>query len=202
MRGSHSKVFFRISFLGILQYKVACLRGCECIAKRLWCRCCPVDIAEFLRANCFMEHLVAVSGLSVFPEFWYFLFHYLTFDINIIYFLWCKQKSSNQFFLYKLMIFFSSQKVWNFWKWTIDPFLSISPKVRFIMISIIVGLLVFLYLQNRFSESAILNDKRHLDVIFVNVVFYFDGSICYCIFRLNRYHFFVHVNIFGLVTLV
>ena len=71
------------------------------------------------------------------------------------------------------------------------------------MISAIVGLFVLLYFANGFLTLAISSDKRHLDVIFVNSVFYFyfDCSVCYCIFKLNRL-FFVHINIVGLVTLV
>ena len=68
--------------------------------------------------------------------------------------------------------------------------LSISPKVRIAMISIMVGLFVFLYFANGLLTLAISSDKPHLNIIFVNGIFYFDCSVCYCIFKLNRYPFF------------
>ena len=58
------------------------------------------------------------------------------------------------------------------------------------MISVIVGLFVFLYFVNGVLTLAVSSDKHHLGVIFVNVVFYFDCSVYYCIFNLNRYPFF------------
>ena len=81
----------------------------------------------------------------------------------------------------------------NFWKSLNDPLLLIFLKVRTIMISVIVGLFVFLYFANGFSTLAISSDKHHIEVIFVNCVFYFyfDCSACYCIFKLNRYPFFL-----------
>ena len=88
------------------------------------------------------------------------------------------------------MIFFSSHNVWNFWKSIIDPLFSISSKIRTIMISVIIGVFAFLYFVNGLLTLAISSDKRHLDVIFVNDVLYFDCSVCYCILNLNRYPFF------------
>ena len=71
--------------------KVACLRACKFIAERLWHRCFHAGIAQFLRTYFFVKHLVVASELSVlqklFFEFRYFAFHYLTFEINIIYFV-------------------------------------------------------------------------------------------------------------------
>ena len=50
-----------------------------------------MGVSEFLRAGFFVKQLVAASQLSVlqtlcFFQFRYFAFHYLTFDIDIIYF--------------------------------------------------------------------------------------------------------------------
>ena len=45
------------------------------------------------------------------------------------------------------------------------------------MISVIVGLFVFLYFANGLLALAISSDKCHLDVIFVNGLFYFDCSV-------------------------
>ena len=116
----------------------------------------------------------------------------MPFDINIIYFLWYKQKSVNQFSLSKL-IFFLKQPLCLFETFENQLMtLYCQVKVRTIMISVIDGLFVLLYFANGFSTLVISGDKRHLYVIFVNSVFYFDFDcgVCYCIFKLNRHPFF------------
>ena len=56
------------------------------------------------------KYLMAASELSElksdFFGFRYFEFYYLSFNVNIVYFLWYKHKSINQFSLSKLVIFF------------------------------------------------------------------------------------------------
>ena len=134
--------------------------------------CC--GYCEILRADSFVEHLVVASELSVLQKLCFFLsFDTLPFIISFLIlmwftFLWYKQKSVDQFSLYKLMILLTAI---NFWKSIIDPLLSIFSRVKTIMISVIVGLLVFVYFANEFSTLAVSNDKRHLDTIFIKARF-------------------------------
>ena len=69
---------------------------CRIFESRLFCR---------TPGGCFW--IICIAKV-VFFEFRYFSFPYLIFDINIIYFLWYKQKSVNRFSLYKLMIFLAA----------------------------------------------------------------------------------------------
>ena len=55
--------------------KIARLRACEFIAERLRHGCFPMGIAEFLRADFFVEHLVATSELSALQKLCFFNFN-------------------------------------------------------------------------------------------------------------------------------
>ena len=92
--------------------------------------------------------------------------------------MWYENKNCKSIFSDKLMIFFSNHKIWNIWKSIIDPSWSISQKFSTAMTSVIVDLL---YFANGFLKLLISNDKCHLNLIFLNGVFYFVYNECCCI---------------------
>ena len=156
--------------------KVALLRTCEFIVERLRRGCFLVGIAKFLRADFFVEQLVTASDLSVLQKLCFFNFDTLRFIIwlSILIsfdFLWYKQKSVNQFSLYKLIIFISKAAIMfeTFENQLLILYCQFS--VRTITISVIIGLFVFSYFANGFSTLAISSEKRHLDVILLIACF-------------------------------
>ena len=68
--------------------------------------------------------------------------------------------------------------------------MSIILKVKSAMRIVILDLFVLLFLANELLKFAILNDKRHLQVIIVRDMFYFVYNVCYCIFKLKSFFFF------------